>query len=61
MGITAYLGYEYHLNLYSIIVHGSEEEQTAACEAQRKYISEYTKPDDLEMRDISIPGGTASP
>ncbi|MGE4276967.1 MAG: alpha/beta hydrolase [Lawsonibacter sp.] len=57
MGVIAYPGYEYHLNLYQIISHGTEEERVAATAEQRRYISEYTKPDDLEMRDITIPGG----
>ena len=45
MEATAYPGYEYHLNLYQIIAHGTEEEKAAAREAQSKYISEYTLPD----------------
>lgn len=57
MEIVPYPGYEYHLNLYQIIGHGTEEERAAATTAQRKFISEYVKPDDLEMRDITIPGG----
>lgn len=57
MEAVPYPGYEYHLNLYQIISHGTEEERTAAIAAQRKFISEYTKPDDLQMRDITIPGG----
>ncbi|MEA4934114.1 MAG: alpha/beta hydrolase [Lawsonibacter sp.] len=58
---TAHPGYEYHLNLYQIIAHGTEKERTEALAAQRRYISEYTKPDDLEMQDITIPGGDGQP
>ena len=53
----AYPGYEYNVNLYRIIAEGTEEEKAAAREAQRKYISAYTKPDDLRMEDITIAGG----
>lgn len=61
MKATAYPGYEYNLNLYQIMATGTQEEQDAAREAQRKSISEYEKPDDLEMRDISICGGDGQP
>jgi len=53
----AYPGYEYNVNLYRIMAMGTEEEKAEAREAQRKYISAYTKPDDLRMEDITIPGG----
>ena len=61
MKTAVYPGYEYHLNLYQIIAHGTEEEQEAAREFQRKSISEYTKPDDLTMEDIVISGGDGQP
>lgn len=57
MEATAYPGYEYHLNLYQIIANGTEEEKAAAQVAQRKSISEYTKPEGLVMEDRVIPGG----
>ncbi|MCI9156996.1 MAG: alpha/beta hydrolase [Lawsonibacter sp.] len=57
MEAIAYPGYEYHLNLYQIIAHGTPEEQEAARLAQRKSISEYTKPEGLTMEDRTIPGG----
>lgn len=57
MEATAYPGYEYHLNLYQIIAHGSDEEKNAAREAQRKFISEYTKPEGMRIQDRVIPGG----
>lgn len=57
MAATAYPGYEYHLNLYQILAHGTEEEKQAAREAQRKYISEYTLPDGMKMEDCTISGG----
>lgn len=57
MEAIAYPGYEYHLNLYQIIAHGTPEEQDAAREAQRKSISEYTKPEGMVMEDRTIPGG----
>lgn len=57
MEATAYPGYEYHLNLYQIIAHGTEEEKAAAQETQRKYISEYTLPGGMKMEDRTISGG----
>ena len=61
MNVTAYPGYEYHLNLYDIIANGTAEEQAAAREAQRKFISEYTVPEGLTMKDITIEGGDGQP
>ncbi|BAK98054.1 putative hydrolase [Oscillibacter valericigenes Sjm18-20] len=61
MNATAYPGYEYHLNLYQIIAHGTEDERAAATAAQRQYISGYTKPDDMKIVDIKIPGGDKQP
>ena len=57
MNRGAYPGYEYHLNLYQIIAHGTEEEKSAAREAQRKYISGYTMPEGLTIADRIISGG----
>lgn len=57
MEATAYPGYEYHLNLYQIIANGTAEEKAAAQVAQRKSISEYTKPEGLVMEDRTISGG----
>lgn len=57
MEATAYPGYEYHLNLYQIIAHGTAEEQAEAREAQRKFISEYSKPEGMRIEDRVIPGG----
>ena len=57
MAPKAYPGYEYNLNLYQIIAEGTEEEKAAAREAQRKYISGYTKPEGMRMEDITIAGG----
>lgn len=57
MKAIAYPGYEYHLNLYQIMVDGTPEEQDAAREAQRKYISEYTKPEGMAIEERTIPGG----
>ena len=57
MKVTAYPGYDYHLNLYDIISNGTPEEQQAARDAQRRYISEYTVPEGLTMKDITIAGG----
>lgn len=57
MAAKAYPGYEYNLNLYQIIAEGTEEEKAAAREAQRKYISGYTKPDGMRMEDLVIAGG----
>lgn len=61
MKTNAYPGYEYHLNLYDIIAHGSEEEKSTALEAQRKYISDYTLPDGMSMEDITIDGPDGDP
>lgn len=61
MKTNAYPGYEYHLNLYDIIAHGSEAEKSAALEAQRKYISDYTLPDGMTMKDITIDGPDGDP
>ena len=61
MNVKTYPGYEYHLNLYHIIAHGTLEEQAAARDAQRRYISEYTKPEGFEIKDISISGGDGQP
>lgn len=57
MDAIAYPGYEYHLNLYQIIAHGTPEEKAAAQESQRRSISEYTLPEGLKMEDRVIPGG----
>lgn len=57
MNVTAYPGYEYHLNLFEIIAHGTPEEQAAAQEEQRKYISGYTLPEGMTMKDRIIAGG----
>lgn len=57
MDVKAYPGYEFHLNLYDIIANGTEEEKQAARESQRKSISEYTLPEGMEMKDITIAGG----
>lgn len=57
MAVKAYPGYEYNLNLYRIIAEGTEEEKTAAREAQRRYISGYDKPEGLRMEDLVIAGG----
>lgn len=57
MEVKAYPGYEYHLNLYQIIAHGSPDEQEKARESQRRSISGYTKPEGLTMEDRIIPGG----
>jgi len=57
MNVTAYPGYEYHLNLYQIIAHGTPEEQEAAREDQRRYISGYTKPEGMVITERTIPGG----
>ncbi len=57
MQARAYPGYEFHLNQYQIIAHGTPEEQAAAREAQRRSISEYRKPDGLKMEDLTIRGG----
>ena len=51
-----YPGYEYHLNLYDILAHGTDEEKTEATKAQRKYISGYTLPDGMTMEDRMISG-----
>lgn len=61
MNATAYPGYEYHLNLYDIIANGSEEEKAKAQEEQRKYISGYTLPEGMTMKDISIDGPDGDP
>lgn len=61
MNEKAYPGYEYHLNLYDIIAGGSEQEKARAQEEQRKYISGYTLPDGMNMRDITIPGPEGDP
>lgn len=61
MNATAYPGYEYHLNLYDIIAHGSEEEKANALEAQRKYISDYTLPEGMTMEDRTIDGPDGDP
>lgn len=52
-----YPGYEYHLNLYQILAHGSEEEKAKAQAEQRRYISGYTLPEGMTMEDRTIPGG----
>lgn len=57
MDVTAYPGYEYHLNLYQIIANGTEEEKKAAQAAQTKYISGYTVPEGMTIADRTIPGG----
>lgn len=57
MNATAYPGYEYHLNLYQIIAHGTDEERAAAQASQRKSICEYTMPEGLRMEDRTISGG----
>lgn len=57
MEAIAYPGYEYHLNLYQIIANGTPEEREAAQQAQRKSISEYTRPEGLRMEDRVIAGG----
>ncbi len=57
MELKAYPGYEYNLNLYRILAEGTEEEKAAAREAQRKYISGYTRPEGMRMEDIIIAGG----
>lgn len=57
MNAVPYPGYEYHLNLYQIIAHGSPEEQAAARESQRKSISEYTVPKGMRIEERTIPGG----
>ena len=57
MDVKAYPGYEYHLNLYQIIAHGTPEERERALEAQRRYISEYTKPEGMTIEERTIPGG----
>lgn len=57
MEAIAYPGYEYHLNLYQIIANGTPEEREAAQLAQRKSISEYTRPEGLRMEDRVISGG----
>lgn len=57
MNVSAYPGYEYHLNLYQILADGTEEEKAAAQAAQRKYISEYTLPEGMKMEDRLISGG----
>lgn len=57
MEAIAYPGYEYHLNLYQIIANGTPEEQEAARLAQRRSISEYTRPEGLRMEDRGIAGG----
>lgn len=61
MNATAYPGYEYHLNLYDIIANGSEEEKAKALEAQRKYISDYTLPEGMTMKDTTIEGPDGDP
>ena len=57
MAVSAYPGYEYHLNLYQILANGTEEEKAAAQTEQRKYISEYTLPAGMKMEDRMISGG----
>lgn len=57
MEAIAYPGYEYHLNLYQIIANGTPEEREAAQLAQRRSISEYTRPEGLQMEDRVISGG----
>ena len=57
MDVTAYPGYEYHLNLYQIMANGTEEEKNAAQAAQTKYISGYTVPEGMTIADRTIPGG----
>lgn len=57
MEVKAHPGYEYHLNLYQIIAHGTPEEQAEARESQRKSISEYTMPEGMRMEDRVIAGG----
>lgn len=52
----AYPGFEYHLNLYDILAHGTKEEQDKANEAQQKYIKGYTLPEGMTMEDRMIPG-----
>ena len=56
MNQKPYPGYEYHLNLYDILAHGTDEEKTKAANEQRKYISEYTLPAGMKMEDRMIPG-----
>ena len=57
MNATAYPGYEYHLNLFEIMAHGTDEEKTAAREAQQRYITGYTKPEGMTIAERTIPGG----
>lgn len=61
MNGTVYPGYEYHLNLYDIITNGSEEEQEKAREEQRKYISAYTLPEGMTVKEITIDGPEGAP
>ncbi len=57
MKATAYPGYEYHLNLFEIMAHGTSEEKARAQEEQRKYISGYTKPEGMTIAERMIRGG----
>ena len=57
MSVKPYPGYEYNVNLYKIIAEGTDEEKAAAREEQRRYISQYTLPEGMTMRDITIAGG----
>lgn len=61
MSTTVYPGYEYHLNLYDIIANGSEEEKERARKEQQKYISDYTLPEGMTMKDITIDGPEGEP
>ncbi len=57
MKVKPYPGYEYNVNLYTIIAEGTDEEKAAAREEQRRYISQYTLPEGMSMEDITIAGG----
>ena len=57
MSVSAYPGYEYHLNLYQILADGTEEEKAAAQAAQRNYICGYSLPKGMKMEDRLISGG----
>lgn len=57
MNAVPYPGYEYHLNLYQIKAHGTNEEKAAAQKAMRRSIEEYTLPEGMTMEDRIIPGG----
>ena len=57
MEVTAYPGYEYHLNLYRIIAHGTDQERQTARENQQRYISQYTLPQGMTIKEYTIPGG----